>query len=68
MASTGTIGHLIQERGFGFTRDEKGSEIFFYAPAVEGAAFHALQEGQQVIVERERDLRRCGDRAAPVKT
>ena len=68
MASTGTIGHLIQERGFGFTRDEKGSEIFFYAPAVEGAAFHALQEGQQVMVERERDPRGRGDRGAPVKT
>jgi hypothetical protein len=32
VASTGTIGHLIQERGFGFARDQKVSEILFYAP------------------------------------
>ncbi len=68
MASTGTIGHLIQDRGFGFIQDANGSEVFFHATAVEGAAFDALREGQQVTFERERDPRGRGDRAAHVKT
>jgi cold shock protein len=67
LASTGTIGRLIGERGFGFILDDKGSELFFHATAVEGAPFDTLHEGQQVTFERERDPRGRGDRAAHVK-
>jgi CspA family cold shock protein len=67
LASTGKIGRLIGDRGFGFIVDDKGTELFFHATAVEGTTFDALHEGQQVTFERERDPRGRGDRAAHVK-
>ena len=68
MADTGTIRRLVRERGFGFIEDAQGRELFFHATAVEGAAFDALQEGQRVTFDRERDPRGRGDRAARVHT
>ena len=69
MASTGTIGRLVRDRGFGFIRDEQGEETFFHHSAVEGgsATFDALREGQKVTFDRERDPRGRGYRAARVQ-
>ena len=67
LASTGKIGRLIGDRGFGFIVDDKGTELFFHATAVEETTFDALHEGQQVTFEREHDPRGRGDRAAHVK-
>lgn len=69
MASTGTIGRLVRDRGFGFIRDEQGEETFFHHSAVEGgsAAFDALREGQPVTFDRERDPRGRGYRAVRVQ-
>jgi cold shock CspA family protein len=65
MSSTGTIGRLVRNRGFGFIRDERGEETFFHHTAVEGgpAAFDALQEGEPVAFDREPDPRGRGYRA-----
>ena len=43
----GTIKKLISEKGFGFIEGERG-ELFFHHSSVEGTAFEALREGQQV--------------------
>ncbi len=45
---TGTIARLLIDKGFGFIRDEDGSELFFHRSAVRGAAFELLREGQHV--------------------
>ena len=46
----GTIKKLITNGGFGFIDGERG-EIFFHHSALEGTAFEALSEGQQVEYE-----------------
>ena len=43
----GTIRKVISEKGFGFIEGERG-DLFFHHTAVEGTAFEALNEGQQV--------------------
>jgi len=45
--SQGTIKKLISEKGFGFIEGERG-ELFFHHSSVQGTAFEALREGQQV--------------------
>jgi CspA family cold shock protein len=48
----GTIKKLT-DRGFGFIQGERG-DIFFHSSSVEGTAFEALSEGQQVEYEEGR--------------
>jgi len=48
---TGTIKRLIQDKQFGFIRDEKGKEYFFHSSGLKNAQFAALQEGQEVTFE-----------------
>ena len=43
----GTIKKLISDKGFGFIEGERG-EVFFHHSSVQGTAFEALSEGQQV--------------------
>ena len=45
---TGTIARLLIDKGFGFIRDEGGTEHFFHRSAVRGAVFELLREGQRV--------------------
>ena len=45
---TGTIARLLIDKGFGFIRDESGTEHFFHRSAVRGAVFELLREGQRV--------------------
>ena len=44
----GTIARLLIDKGFGFIRDEGGTEHFFHRSAVRGAVFELLREGQRV--------------------
>jgi CspA family cold shock protein len=44
----GTIARLLIDKGFGFIRDESGTEHFFHRSAVRGAIFEMLREGQRV--------------------
>ena len=45
---TGTIARLLIDKGFGFIRDEGGTEHFFHRSAVRSQVFELLREGQRV--------------------
>src|SRR5262249_44725853 len=64
----GTIKKIVSDRGFGFIATDSGSELFFHASSVEGEAFDALREGQQVDFTSEQDPRGRGERAVHVRT
>ncbi|MBI3972172.1 MAG: cold shock domain-containing protein [Chloroflexi bacterium] len=65
--ATGSIVRLIRDRGFGFIRTDRGQEIFFHATGVSDGNFDALQEGQAVTFDVERDTRGRGERAVNVR-
>jgi cold shock protein len=60
---TGTIARLLIDKGFGFIRDEGGTEHFFHRSAVRGAVFELLREGQRVefTIEESQKGPRAGD-------
>mgnify|MGYP001075976442 CR=1 FL=1 len=60
----GTIKKLIRDRGFGFIRDEDGSELFFHRTAIVEGNFDQLREGQRVTYRKEKGPR--GPRAVDV--
>lgn len=60
----GTIRKVISEKGFGFIEGDRG-DLFFHHTAVEGTAFEALNEGQQVEYTEGRGPK--GPRAESVK-
>jgi CspA family cold shock protein len=45
---TGTIQTLRADKGFGFIKDDAGTEYFFHRSAVSGASFEDLREGDTV--------------------
>ena len=49
---TGTIARLLIDKGFGFIRDEGGTEHFFHRSAVRGQVFELLREGPARRVHR----------------
>ena len=56
--ATGTVKWFNTQKGYGFIApDEGGQDVFVHASAVERAGMHALNEGQQVAYELERDPR-----------
>ena len=59
----GTIARLLLDKGFGFIRDERGTEHFFHRGSVRGAVFELLREGQRVdfTPEESQKGRRAGD-------
>ena len=59
----GTIARLLIVKGFGFIRDESGSEHFFHRSAVRGTVFELLREGQRVEFTPEESQKgpRAGD-------
>ena len=59
----GTIARLLIDKGFGFIRDESGSEHFFHRSAVLGTVFELLREGQRVefTPEESQKAPRAGD-------
>jgi len=65
--ATGSIVRIVRDRGFGFIRTDDGQEVFFHATGVPASNFDALQEGQTVTFEKERDTRGRGERAINVQ-
>lgn len=63
--ATGTIKRLVQDRGFGFIRDDDGQEYFFHRSAVDRNAFDTMYEGQAVTFEVEPSAK--GPRAGQVR-
>ena len=49
---TGTIARLLIDKGFGFIRDEGGTEHFFHRSAVRSQVFELLREGPARRVHR----------------
>ena len=46
--TTGTIGRLVKDHGFGFIKAGDGIDLFFHRSEVEDASFGLLHEGQEV--------------------
>jgi CspA family cold shock protein len=63
--ANGTIARLLIDKGFGFIRDEGGTEHFFHRSAVRGAVFELLREGQRVDYQPEDSAK--GPRAGDVR-
>jgi cold shock CspA family protein len=55
---SGTIVRLLLDKGFGFIRDERGSEHFFHRGSVRGAVFELLREGQRALSLRPKNRRK----------
>lgn len=47
----GTVIRKIQDKGFGFIKDDKGKEYFFHFSALKNIKFDNLIEGQEVTFE-----------------
>jgi CspA family cold shock protein len=62
---SGTIARLLIDKGFGFIRDDGGTEHFFHRSAIRGAVFELLREGQAVEFVTEDSPK--GPRAADVR-
>ena len=62
---SGTIARLLIDKGFGFIRDEGGTEHFFHRSSVRGAVFELLREGQRVEFTTEESPK--GPRAGEVR-
>ena len=46
--STGAIGRLVRDRGFGFIKASRGIALFFHRSEVQDVPFDRLKEGQSV--------------------
>ena len=62
---SGTIARLLIDKGFGFIRDEGGTEHFFHRSAVRGAVLELIREGQRVEFTTEESPK--GPRAGEVR-
>ena len=62
---TGTIARLLIDKGFGFIRDESGSEHFFHRSVLRQVVFELLREGQRVEFTAEESTK--GPRAGDVR-
>lgn len=63
---SGTVVRLIRDRGFGFIRQENGSEVFFHHSSMNPGEFDTLHEGDQLDFTIEQDPHGRGSRAANV--
>ena len=63
--ASGTVKWFNADKGFGFIRDEGGTEHFFHRSAVRGAVFELLREGQRVEFSVEESPK--GPRAGEVR-
>lgn len=55
---TGTVKWFNGQKGYGFIQpDEGGADVFVHISAVERAGLRALNEGQKITYELERDSR-----------
>jgi cold shock protein len=62
--SEGTIKRKT-DRGFGFIRNNRGTDVYFHMSAVDGTTFDQLQEGQKVSFEETKSDK--GPRAEKVR-
>jgi CspA family cold shock protein len=65
--ATGAIVRLVRDRGFGFIKTDKGSDLFFHSSGVTTGTYDELREDQQVTYDMEPDSRGRGNRAVNVK-
>ena len=63
--ATGTIARLLIDKGFGFIRDEGGTEHILHRSAVRDAEIELLREGQRVDFQPEESTK--GPRAGNVR-
>jgi cold shock protein len=61
----GTIRRLVNEKGFGFIEDDKGTQYFFHRSAVQDAYFESLTVGSKVEFSSKTGLK--GPRAEQVR-
>lgn len=66
-ALSGTIRHLLYDRGFGFVEGADGYDYFFHWTAVNRKCkqFRNLKEGEQVTFDIEDDTNKRGYRVKP---
>jgi CspA family cold shock protein len=50
---TGTVKWFNDSKGYGFTPQDGGKDVFVHHSAVQGAGFKSLSEGQKVIFDVE---------------
>lgn len=48
---TGTIKHLLNDKGCGFIKGQNGTEYFFHRSALKNADFDTLEMGREVTFE-----------------
>ena len=51
--SNGTVKWFNAEKGYGFTSQESGDDVFVHFSAIQGKGFKTLEEGQSVSFEIE---------------
>ena len=61
----GTVVRIIRNRGFGFLKQEDGTEVFFHRTALQGVDFDTLTEGLTLEFDIEQGDK--GPRAANVR-
>ena len=61
----GTVVRIIRNRGFGFLKQEDGTEVFFHRTSLQGVDFDTLTEGQALEFDIEQGDK--GPRAANVR-
>ena len=65
----GTVKWFNAQKGFGFIQPEEGgADVFVHISAVERAGLTALNEGQRVTFEIERDSRSGKNAASQLQT
>ena len=61
----GTVVRIIRNRGFGFLKQEDGTEVFFHRTSLQGVDFDTLTEGLTLEFDIEQGDK--GPRAANVR-
>lgn len=60
----GTVERVVQDKGFGFLRDQDGTERFFHYTQLRNADLAALKKGDQVTFDPDKGPK--GERAVNV--